>query len=356
MRAGGLAAIGTTKGVFVVTPDGVGGPFFPGERVPSILVDVRHDPVRIVAGVVSEHWGPVTARSDDLGASWGEPQTSLRFPADAGASLEQVWQLQPGPPDQPDTINAGVEPAALFRSADYGATWELERTLWDHPHRAQWEPGFGGLGLHTIVADPRDPERLLVAISAGGVYRTDDGGASWSARNEGVHIADTPNEYAEFGQCVHKVARDGVDPDRLYMQNHGGLYRSDDFGSSWADVVDGVPSDFGFPVIAHPSRADTAYVVPLESSGYRCTPDGRCRVYRTSDAGKSWEALTDGLPQEHAHLTVLRDALCHDGADPAGIYFGTRTGQVFASADDGDSWELLVEHLPPVLCVRATVV
>jgi photosystem II stability/assembly factor-like uncharacterized protein len=201
---------------------------------------------------------------------------------------------------------------------------------------------------------PADPDRLLVAISAAGVYRSDDGGSSWRASNTGIRVPFMPDEpEPEFGQCVHKVARDAVDPERLYLQHHGGIYRSDDGGRSWGPMAPIAGMDFGFPVVAHPTEPGTAYLLPLQSDEYRCTPDGRCTVWRTRDGGASWEPLTTGLPQRDAHLTVLRDAFTGDGQQPAGLYFGTRTGEVYASADDGDTWHVIAEHLPPVLSVRA---
>jgi hypothetical protein len=360
MRDGLVVAVGTAKGAFLIGPDGISEPLFRGDRVPSFAIDTRSDPPRMLAGAVSEHWGPVVVTSDDLGRTWSDPeQRSLRFPADTGASLGQVWQLLPAGPDQPDVVYAGVEPAAIFRSDDRGDSWSLMRGLWDHPHRPQWEPGFGGLGLHSILVDPRDAARLHIAISSGGVYRSDDAGETWEARNVGIRTpagSDAPDPYPEFGQCVHKIARDAADPDRLYAQNHGGLYRSDDRADTWVDIANGVPSDFGFPIVAHAHQGDTAYAIPLDSDMYRCTPDERCRVYRTTDAGASWSALNKGLPQDHAHLTVLRDAFTNDGADPLGLYFGTRQGQVYASDDEGETWETIAEYLPAVLCVRAASV
>lgn len=354
MRDGTVLAIGTVKGLFLLDADGLSDPVFRGDRVPSVAFDARRSPVRLLAGAVSEHWGPGVRTSDDGGTSWSDPERRpLRFPEDTDATLGQVWQLQPAGQDQPDTVYAGVEPAALFRSDDGGESWSLMRGLWDHPHRSQWEPGFGGLGLHTILIDPTDHDRLHIAISSGGVYRSEDGGDTWTARNVGIVWPFGPDNNPEFGQCVHKIARDGADPDRLYAQVHGGLYRSDDRADTWIDVANGVPSDFGFPVVAHPSTGSTAYIVPLESDEFRCTAEGHCRVYRTTDAGESWQPLTEGLPQEDAYLTVLRDAACHDGGTPLGLYFGTRTGQIFSSEDEGESWSMLAENLPPVLCVRA---
>jgi photosystem II stability/assembly factor-like uncharacterized protein len=245
-----------------------------------------------------------------------------------------------------------VEPAALFESRDEGTTWSLVRGLWDHPHRAQWQPGGGGLCLHTVECDPSRPGRVHVAISTGGVYRTDDGGATWRTAHRGVRAEFLPDKHPEFGQCVHKVGRCAGRPDRLYLQNHWGLYRSDDAGDSWQDVANGVPSDFGFGLAVHPSDPDTAYIVPLESDQFRCTPDGRLRVYRTQDAGASWHPLTGGLPQEDAFETVLRDALATDREPAPGVYFGTRSGKVFASADGGESWARVADGLPPVLAVK----
>jgi photosystem II stability/assembly factor-like uncharacterized protein len=354
VRDDGLVAVGTAKGVFLLRGAGVRGPYFPGDRVPSFAIDARVDPPRLYAGTVNDHWGPVVRTSDDRGDTWSEPdERTLRFPPDTGDAVAQVWQLQPAGADRPETIFAGVEPANLFRSDDAGESWTLVRSLWEYPHRDQWEPGGGGLGLHSILVDPRDSNRVAIAISAGGVYRTDDNGVSWTACNTGIHKASEPGVFAEHGQCVHKIARDPVDPDRLYAQNHGGLYRSDNNGDSWTEVSEGVPSDFGFPIVAHPRRPNTAYVIPLASDNYRCTVDAQCRVFRTTDAGATWEALSDGLPSHDAHLTVLRDGFCTDGADPAGLYFGTRTGQVYGSSDEGEHWSLLAEYLPPVLCVRA---
>ena len=356
-----VVLIGTTKGLFTLhSGDGrqqfeLTGPSFAGEEVYATCVDSRSGSTRMYAGSVSNHWGPVLRRSDDLGATWTEDEkAALRFPDGADASLARIWQLAPGPKDEPDVLYAGVEPAALFRSEDGGGSFSLVTGLWDHPHRTQWQPGGGGLCLHTVLVHPDDPDRLLIAISAAGVYRSDDGGSSWRASNSGIVAGFLPEgETQEFGQCVHKVARDAGDPDRLYLQHHGGIYRSDDGGDTWTAMTGIAGMDFGFPVVAHPTRPATAYLLPLESDEYRCTPDGHCIVWRTTDAGDTWDPLTTGLPQRDAHLTVLRDGFSTDGLDPAGLYIGTRTGEVYASTDDGDSWRLLAEHLPPVLTVRA---
>jgi hypothetical protein len=358
-----VALVGTTKGLFVLRGKAGGdwaldGAALAGEEVYAAGVH-RHDGrVRLLAGSVSMHWGPVLRLSDDLGGTWREDEGGARvvFPEDTGAALARVWQLYSPGDAEPGVVYAGVEPAALFRSTDGGETFELIRGLWDHPHRAVWEPGGGGLCLHTVLADPRDPRRLTVAISAAGVYRSDDGGASWRPSNSGIRAVFLPEPDVEFGQCVHKVGRDAANPDTMFLQHHWGVYRSDDSGDTWAPIGGALPSDFGFPIVVHPRRAGTAYVIPLQSDEYRCTPEGRCRVYRTDDGGGSWTALTDGLPQEDAHLTVLRDGFCADDGDPAGLWFGTRTGEVFASFDDGDSWTSVAGHLPPVLTVRAVAV
>ena len=250
----------------------------------------------------------------------------------------------------------GVEPACLFESSDAGQSWSPVEGMLKHPHRDKWMPGGGGLCLHTIVPHPTNRESMIIAISTGGCYRTDDGGASWIARNQGVRAVFLPNKYPEFGQCVHKISRAAGKPERLYLQNHWGMYRSDDGADSWVDVANNVPSDFGFTVVAHPHDPDTAYVIPIESDEYRCTPEGKLRVYRTRNAGKSWEPLSKGLPQESALETILRDNMASDTLDPAGIYFGTRSGKVYGSNDEGRSWELIHEGLPPVVCVKAAVV
>jgi hypothetical protein len=366
VRAGEVVLlVGTMKGVFLFHSDGdreswePAGPWFPGEPVYALAYDGRAGRRRVWAAPWSFHWGPRLVSSDDFGASWNVPETNaVRFPEESGLELKRIWQIAPWRADEPDVLYCGVEPAALFVSRDGGGAWELVRGLFDHPHRPRWEPGGGGLCLHTIHGHAQDPRRLLVAISTGGVYRSDDGGASWAPKNAGVRAQFLPPEsrYPEFGQCVHKVAAHPAHPDRLFLQNHWGLYRSDDFAESWQDVANGVPSDFGFAMATHPHEPDTVYIVPLESDEFRCTPGARLRVYRTRDGGGSWEPLVKGLPQEGAYETVLRDALCTDCADPAGVYFGTRSGKLYASRDGGDSWRAVAAALPPVVCVKVAVV
>lgn len=358
-----LLAVGTGKGLFLARSDDgraswrVSGPQFLMNAVYSIGIDTRGERPRVLVGAQSEHWGPSVFHSDDLGETWQEPEHgALSFPADAETSLERVWQLAPGPADQPDVVWAGVEPSALFRSEDRGEHFDLVRPLWEHPHRKQWTPGFGGMAIHTVLPHPADADRVTVAMSTGGVYRTEDAGKSWTASNSGIKAYFYPDPYPEFGQCVHKIARNPGAPEQFFLQNHHGVYRSDDGGGSWVSIADGLPSDFGFAMVTHPHRTGVAYNFPIQADGDRMPPEGRCRVYRTEDAGQTWTALTDGLPQEGFYANVLRDAMCTDDAEVAGVYFGTRNGEVYASADEGDHWKLVAAHLPDVLCVRAAVV
>lgn len=354
-----LLVVGTRKGLFVTRRHGefwgdFNGPYFASDAVHSIGIDTRRSTPRLLAGGTNAHWGPSVFHSDDVGKTWQEPdKPAMSFPRDTGASLERVWQLHPAGPAAPGVVYAGAEPGALFRSEDGGETFELVRPLWDHPTREQWQPGGGGLAVHTVITDPHDPDAVTVAVSAAGVYRSLDGGASWAPSNSGVQAVFLPDHYPDFGQCVHKIAQDAGDPDRLYLQNHWGVYRSDDSGATWASIGGGLPSDFGFPVAAHPHRPGVAYVFPLNGDGDRVPAGRRCRVFRTEDAGATWQGLSRGLPEGDHYGTVLRDALCVDDADPAGLYFGNRNGELYVGADDGESWQQLAHHLPDVLCVRA---
>ena len=361
-RGGVMLLVGTTKGLFLLQSDAsrkrwqVSGPQFPGHAVYAAAADQRNGGARLWAAAHSMHFGAVLHSSDDLGKTWTQPESpTVKFPSDAGVSLKQIWQITPGPADQPDTLYCGVEPAALFESHDGGASWSLVRGLFDHPHRTRWEPGGGGLCLHTILPDPAGRGRITVAISTGGVYRSEDQGKSWQPRNQGVRAEFLPDKHPEFGQCVHKVVQHPSRPDRLFLQNHWGLYRSDDRGDTWKDVANGVPSDFGFAMVMHPHNADTVYILPLQSDEFRCVPEAKLRVYRSRNAGASWEPLTRGLPQRNAFETVLRDAMAADATHPAGIYFGTRSGKLYGSADEGSSWQLLADGLPPVVCVKTAI-
>jgi photosystem II stability/assembly factor-like uncharacterized protein len=343
---GPVVLVGTMKGAFLVAGDEVAGPYFPGQAVYGLAFDARRG--RLLAATHSAHWGAVVSLSDDLGRSWTNPQRApIRFPEAAGASLAQVWQIVVAD----DAVYAGVEPAALFVSRDGGESWSLCQGLWDHPHRSEWQPGGGGLCLHTIVPQGK---RLFVAISTGGVYRSDDGGETWQARNQGIRAPFLPpgQQYPEFGHCVHKVVAHPGNPSRLYLQHHWGVYRSDDGGDSWRDIGAGLPSDFGFALGVHPRDGETAWILPLESDQFRVTPEARLRVFRTRDGGGGWTALSEGLPQSGAYATVLRDGMAVDAADPAGVHFGTRGGKLYSSADEGDSWRLAADGLPPIVCVK----
>jgi photosystem II stability/assembly factor-like uncharacterized protein len=358
-----LVLVGTMKGAFIFRADRerraweMGGPYFAGSAVYAIAYDGRAGRQRLWAGPHSMHWGGLLRSSDDFGRNWTNPEeANVKFPEGTDTALRQIWQIVPGRESEPDTLYCGVEPAALFVSRDAGAQWSLEEGLWNHPQRARWEPGGGGLCLHTILLDPTDADRIRIAVSTGGMYVTEDGGANWRPSNDGVRAQFLPDKYPEFGQCVHKVAQSQSNPERMYLQNHWGLYRSDDRGESWTDVANGVPSDFGFPVAVDPADPDCAWIIPLESDEFRCTPEGKLRVYRTRDAGASWQPLVNGLPQHDAYETVLRDAMTADSLDPAGVYFGTRNGKLFGSADRGESWSVLADGLPPIVAVKTAVI
>ncbi|MGX7824799.1 WD40/YVTN/BNR-like repeat-containing protein [Actinokineospora sp. 24-640] len=354
-----LVAIGTRKGLFLASSAGwtVTGPHHAMTDVYAVAIDTRRETPRILAAVTSEHWGPSVAVSDDLGATWDEPDHApIAFPADTETALNRVWQLAPGPKGEPDVVYAGTEPSALFRSDNGGRDFELVRGLWDHPHREHWFPGFGGQAVHSVIPHPADPAHVTVAMSTGGVYRTTDGGATFAPSNAGIKAYFLPDPFPEYGQCVHKIAQHPARPERFYAQNHHGVYRSDDGGDTWKSIADGLPSDFGFPIVVHPHDPDTVFTFPLVADGHRFPPEGRCRVYRSTDAGETWTALDDGLPREPYWTTVLRDAMCVDDADPAGVYFGSRSGDVYGSRDGGDTWLRIASSLPDVLCIRAAVV
>jgi tRNA A-37 threonylcarbamoyl transferase component Bud32/photosystem II stability/assembly factor-like uncharacterized protein len=357
-----LLLVGTMKGAFLLRSGAsrarwdVSGPYFHGQAVYSMAYDGRSGRHRLWVST-STFWGTFLRSSDDFGKTWTNPvDANVKFPPDSGWSLKNIWQVCVGPENEPDTMYCGVEPAALFVSRDAGESWQLVRGLFDHPHRPRWQPGNGGLCLHSIVLDPANNQRIYVAISAGGVYRTDDGGNTWQARNRGIRVAFQPEKEPEFGQCVHKIVLHPARPERLFLQHHWGLYRSNDYGDSWHSISNGVPSDFGFAMITHPRDPDCVYILPIESDEFRCTPDGKLRVYRTRNAGSSWEPLSHGLPQKGAYETVLRDGMAIDPLDPAGIYFGTRSGELFGSADEGKNWKLLLSGLPPVVCVKTVVI
>lgn len=344
--------VGTGKGAFVLNKTqkdwNIRGPYFAGRAVYSMMLDRRNGRGRMWAAPASWHFGAELCRSDDMGETWDEPEDRrIKFPEDTETSLGNIWQIAAGADS--DTLFCGVEPAALFRSNDGGDSWSLVRGLWDHPHRPQWQPGFGGLCLHTVVTDEGNPDDLKIAISSGGVYQSGDGGENWRVTNTGVSAYFLPDKYPEFGQCVHKIARHPQKKDTLFLQNHHGVYRSRDGGNNWEEIESGLPSNFGFGITATP-KGDV-FIVPLQADAVRYTCEGKLRVYRSSDEGDTWEALTNGLPQENAYEVILRDALTSDQDN--GVYFGTRNGHLYGSQDGGDSWDAIQTALPEILCVRA---
>ncbi|HZS13607.1 MAG TPA: exo-alpha-sialidase [Candidatus Dormibacteraeota bacterium] len=360
-----VVLVGTRKGLLIARSDGqrrrwdVDPMQFGNKEVSAVAVDARRSTPRILAGLSFGHFGTTVAYSDDLGRTWSEPeQAPIAFPESTGATLARVWQLHVPPESQPDVVYAGVEPHALFRSDDGGLSFSLVQGYWDIPDRTQWMPGGGGACLHTVLTRAEDPRWLMAVMSTGGAYRSEDGGATWVRANRGIQQAYAPEDqrFPEFNQCVHKVAFHPSRPDRLFAQNHFGVYRSENAGDSWTAIENGLPSNFGFPIVVHPDNPDMLFNFPLEADMNRIPPSGRCAVYRSMDAGESWHASAAGLPGDTYYSSVLRDAMSVDNGSPAGVYFGTRLGEVYASIDCGESWSAVASHLPDVLSVRAAVV
>ncbi|MGH3589399.1 MAG: WD40/YVTN/BNR-like repeat-containing protein [Pseudonocardia sp.] len=359
--------VGTRKGAFVLTSDAhrerwdVSGPHFAGWEIYHVAGSPA-DPDRLYASQCSGWFGQLIQRSDDGGQTWQPMGNEFAYDGVPGThqwydgtphpwEFARVWHLEPSRTD-PDTVYAGVEDAALFRTVDGGRTWHELSGLRDHDSGPSWQPGAGGMCLHTIVQHPTDHGRMFVAISAAGVFRTDDAGKTWRPTNRGLRSEGIPDPAAEVGHCVHNLAMHPSRPDVLFMQKHWDVMRSDDAGESWHEISGDLPTDFGFPIDVHAHEPDTVYVVPIKSDSEHFVPDGKLRVYRSRTGGNEWEPLTKGLPQSDCYVNVLRDAMAVDSLDSCGVYFGTTGGQVYASADAGDSWAPIVRDLPSVLSIE----
>ena len=358
--------VGTRKGAFILTSDerrekwDIEGPLFGGLEI-FHLKGSPVDPNRIFASQASDWFGQVMHRSDDGGKTWETIGNEFQYIGDPGThqwydgsqhpwEFKRVWHLEPSLTD-PDTVYAGVEDAAMFKTTDGGATWAELSSLRDCDGHA-WMPGAGGMCLHTILQDPGNPNRLYIAISAAGAFRTDDGGQSWTPINKGLKSNFLPDEDAAIGHCVHNLAMHPSRPDTVFMQKHWDVMRTDNAGELWHEVSGNLPTDFGFPISVHAHEPETIYVVPIKSDSEHVPPDGKLRVYRSKTGGNEWEALTKGLPQENCYVNVLRDAMAVDSLDSCGIYLGTTGGQVYASNDSGDTWEPIVRDLPSVMSVE----
>lgn len=359
--------VGTKKGAFLITSDEkrekweINGPHFGGWEIYH-LKGSPVDPNRIYASQSSGWFGQVMQRSSDGGKTWETVDNKFSYEGTPGPHLwydgtphawefKRVWHLEPSLHD-PDTVYAGVEDAAIFKTTDGGKSWHELPGLRTHPSGQQWMPGAGGLAVHTIVLDPNDPQRIYIAISAAGAFRSDDGGQTWKPINRGLKSKYLPDPNVEVGFCVHRIAMPKKQPGTLYMQLHWNVMRTDNAGDEWVNISGNLPSDFGFPIEVHPHDPQTVYVVPILSDSEHYPPEGKLRVFRSKTGGNDWEALTNGLPQSNCFVNVLRDAMATDTLDEAGIYFGTSGGQVYASRDGGDHWMAIAENLPPVYSVE----
>jgi photosystem II stability/assembly factor-like uncharacterized protein len=346
--------VGTKRGLFIFETSNrnewqARGPYLTGREIYHFVFDPRDG--SLWAATDHAVWGAHIHRSFDRGENWETLENAPHYNDERG--LEAIWFLTPGHASTPGRIYAGIEPAGLFVSNDSGANWHSVDTLNDHPTNRTWQPAGGGLALHSIIVDAHDPQRMYCALSAGGVYRSNDGGKTWQPMNRGVRADFQPQRYPETGQCVHKLLLHPLDDQRLYQVNHCGVYRSDDRGENWTEITAGLPSDFGYALAIDPHDANGLYVIPEESSHMRATVDGKLRVFHSRDAGQTWEALTGGLPQENAYVSILREGMTSDASTPCGVYFGTSSGHLFASNDAGNHWTLVAGYLPRILCVAA---
>ncbi|HET6567703.1 MAG TPA: hypothetical protein VFG50_07050 [Rhodothermales bacterium] len=353
-----MLLVGTTKGAFFFHSDAerrewrMTGPHLPGWEIYSLLGDLRHGQ-RIYAGTSHYVYGPTVRVSDDLGETWTELAESPKYAQDTGFKLERIWQITPGHASQPDTLYAGVQEAGLFVSHDRGETWAELSGLTQHPTRPNWFPGAGGMCLHTILVDPANPQRMWIAISAVGVFRTEDGGENWKVCNNGLPSVPTGVPDNGIGRCIHKVVLDPQNSDTLYMQFHGGVFKSTDGADSWTPIEQGLPDNFGFPICI--SNSGALYLIPLASNEQRVVKDGSLRVYRSDDRGASWASVGTGLPEQPEYVSVLRDAMAVDPLEPAGVYFGTTMGEVFCSPDAGETWARLPGQFPRITTVKTWI-
>jgi hypothetical protein len=333
----------------------VAEPMLPGHTIYNAILDQRGGK-RIFAADNGVFFGNFLRYTDDFGENWQDPERGIEFSPESGEKLKNIWVIQPGRADDPDTVYVGVDPANLWVSHDRGANWELNEALASHPTRDRWNPGAGGLCLHTIVPDYANPRRMWVGISAVGCVRTDDGGETWQFANKNTRADFQPDKYPEFGQCLHRMVQHPSRPDTLYQQNHCGIYRSDNAGEDWVDIQNNLPSDFGFPIALDAHHPETVYTIVEQGMGRHNVTD-QFAVYRTQDAGGSWETVTNGLPAgPGVRLGVLRHGMCADTLDPCGVYVGTNTGQLFATNDRGDSWSLIADFLPSIFSVTAAII
>jgi hypothetical protein len=355
-----VVLVGTKRGLFVLSSQDrtrwdITPPTLKGRRIFHAILDQRNGQ-RLFAAENGDFFGSFLRYSDDFGVTWHEPQRGIQFPEGSREKLTNIWVIEPGRANEPGVIYAGIDPASLWVSADSGVTWELNAALANHPTRERWEPGAGGLCLHTIVPDPSDSARMWIGISAVGCLRTDDGGQSWVFANKNVRAGFLPDPYPEFGQCIHRFVQHPDQPDVLYQQNHCGIYKSTNAGDDWIDIQHNLPSEFGFPIALDVHHPDTLFVV-VEDPESRNNIGQHFSVYRTQDAGERWEPSTEGLPAgPGVMLGVLRHAMCADTQDPCGVYVGTNTGQLFASNNRGDSWQLIADFLPPIYSVTTAVI